>query len=54
MTKPNKGSLDSSTQKELKRLKKIEKEHKTLQMEHELLKKSIRFCSDLKKRSSSS
>jgi transposase len=54
MTKPPKASLDTATQKELKRLKKVEKAHKTLQMEHELLKKSIQFCSDQKKKSSNS
>ena len=53
MTKPQKGSLNSATQKELKRLKKVEKAHKVLQMEHELLKKSIQYCSNLKKKSSS-
>lgn len=54
MTKPTKGQLDTTTQKELKRLKKIEKAHQALQMEHELLKKSIQFCSDRKKKSSNS
>jgi transposase len=54
MTKRPKASLDTATQKELKRLKKVEKAHKTLQMEHELLKKSIQFCSDQKKKSSNS
>jgi len=53
MKKPVKAILDSETRKELKRLQKIEKSHKTLQMEHALLKKSIQFCSDRKKRSSS-
>jgi len=52
MHKSKKGSLDSATQKELKRLKKIEKDHEMLKMEHELLKKSIQFCSDRKKKSS--
>ena len=51
---PKKVSIDTATAKELKRLKQIEKSHKRLQMEHELLKKSIQFCSDLKKRSSDS
>lgn len=52
MKKPVKGMLDTETRRELKRLKKIEKAHETLQMEHELLKKSIQYCSDRKKRSS--
>ena len=52
MKKPVKGTLDTETRRELKRLKKIEKAHETLQMEHELLKKSIRYCSDRNKRSS--
>ena len=54
MNKLDKQSLDIETSREIKRLKKIEKAHKTLQMEHDLLKKSIRFCSDRKKRSLSS
>ena len=54
MTKPNKGSLDTAQRNELKRLKKVEKAYERLQMEHDLLKKSIQFCSDRKKRSSSS
>lgn len=51
MKKSVKGSINTETTNELKRLKKIEKAHKTLQMEHDLLKKSIQFCSDRKKRS---
>ena len=54
MKKPEKGSLDSELKRELKRLKKIERAHETLKMEHELLKKSIQYCSDRKKKSSSS
>ena len=53
MRKPKKAMLDSETKRELKRLKKLEKAHETLQMEHELLKKSIRFCSAQRKKSSS-
>ncbi len=53
MKKPVKGMMDTEASRELKRLRKIEKAHKTLQMEHELLKKSIQYCSDRKKRSSS-
>ena len=52
MSKADKGSLDSETSRELKRLKRIEKAHKVLQMEHEVLKKSIQYCSDRKKNSS--
>ncbi len=54
MKKPAKGILDSETRRELKRLKKVEKAHETLKMEYELLKKSIQYCSDRKKKSSSS
>ena len=54
MKKPSKVTLDAETTRELKRLRKIEKAHEVLQMEHDLLKKSIQFCSDQKKRSSSS
>ena len=52
MNKPVKPTLDSEIQHELKRLKRIEKAHETLQLEHELLKKSIQYCSNRKKRSS--
>ena len=54
MTQPKKGSLDTAQATELKRLKQIEKAYERLQMEHELLKKSIQFCSDQKKKSSNS
>lgn len=37
--------LDPKVVAELKRLRKLEKDHKRLQLEHELLKKAIRFCS---------
>lgn len=53
----NKGTLETAEKSELKRLRKMEKEHKEhkeLLMKHDLLKKSIQFCSDLKKKSSSS
>jgi len=53
MKKPEKGTLDSETRRELKRLRKVEKAYETLKMEHELLKKSIQYCSDRKKKSSS-
>ena len=51
MEKSKKGSLNSVAAKELKRLKKVEKDYERLQMEHELLKKSIQYCSDQKKKS---
>ena len=40
--------------RELKRLQELEKEHRLLQEEHELLKKAIRFTSELRARSSRS
>jgi len=52
--KKDKGTLESEEKSELKRLRKLEKAHKTLLMEHELLKKSIQYCSAQKKKSSSS
>jgi transposase len=39
---------------ELQRLREIEQKFKRLQMEHDLLKKAIRFASDRKRRSSPS
>lgn len=46
--------LDVQTKAELKRLKEIERAHKVLKEEHELLKKAIRFASDRRRKSSSS
>ena len=54
VAKPSKGSLNTEEKSELKRLRKIEKAHEELLMKHDLLKKSIQFCSDLKKKSSRS
>jgi transposase len=54
MKKSVKGSLDNDQAKELKRLQKVEKAYERLQMEYDLLKKSIQYCSDQKKRSSNS
>ncbi len=54
MKKQAKGILETEEKSELKRLRKMEKKHKELLMKHDLLKKSIQFCSDLKKKSSSS
>lgn len=46
--------LDVKTKAELRRLKELERQHKVLKEEHELLKKAIRFASNRRKRSSSS
>jgi transposase len=46
--------LDEGTAAELKRLKKLEREHAILKMEHDLLKKAIRFASERRKKSSRS
>ncbi len=54
MKKTNKGTLETEEKSELKRLRKLEKTHKELLIKHDLLKKSIQFCSDLKKKSSNS
>ena len=54
MTKKDKGTLELEQKSELKRLRKLEKEHEMLLIKHDLLKKSIQFCSDRKKKSSSS
>ena len=54
MAKGKKVSIDLETAAELKRLRKLEREHKLLQQEHELLKKAIRFSLAEKKRSSDS
>ena len=54
MKKQDKGALDTEEKSELKRLRKLEKDHKELLIKHDLLKKSIQFCSDQKKKSSSS
>jgi len=46
--------LDVKTKAELKRLKELERDYKVLKVEHELLKKAIRFASERRKSSSSS
>jgi len=46
--------LDMHTAAELKRLRVLERQHKVLKEEHELLKKAIRFASDRKRKPSSS
>ncbi len=53
MAKATKGVLESETREELARLRKVEKAHERLKMEHELLKKSIQYSLERKKRSSS-
>ncbi|MBJ6752871.1 transposase [Geomonas anaerohicana] len=47
-------ALDSGVVSDLKRLRELEKEHARLKVEHELLKKAIRFCSEQKSKSSPS
>ena len=54
MAKKDKGTLNTEEKSELKRLRKLEKEHNELLIKHDLLKKSIQFCSEEKKKSSSS
>lgn len=46
--------LDPEQAAELKRLRQLERDHKLLQMEHDLLKKKIDFLSERRKKSSSS
>jgi transposase len=46
--------IDPKTTAELRRLRELERDHKRLLMEHDLLKKAIRFCSERKQRSSRS
>ena len=46
--------LDDETVAELKRLRELEKKHKILLQEHDLLKKAIRFTSDRNRKSSDS
>jgi transposase len=46
--------LDASSIAELQRLREVEHQFKRLQMEHDLLKKAIRFASDRKQKSSPS
>jgi transposase-like protein len=53
VNKSMKGGLDTETKKELARLRRVEKAHEQLKMEHELLKKSIQYSLEQRKRSSS-
>ena len=43
--------IDAAPVAELQRLREVEQQFKRLQMEHDLLKKAIRFASDRKRRS---
>ena len=52
MEKSKDSKLESKVSLELKRLKKIEKDHKRLLMQHEILKKSTLYFSLLKRKSS--
>ena len=54
VTKKRSLDVDPKVEAELKRLRQLEKDHKRLQMEHELLKKAIRFCSSRDSKSSNS
>lgn len=51
MKNNTKGTLDTEINRELKRLRKIEKAYDKLEMQHELLKKNIQYCSNQKKKS---
>jgi transposase len=52
VTKGIKLNVDEA--RELKRLRQLEKEYKLLKVEHDLLKKAIRFAAERKQKSSSS
>ena len=54
MKKQDKSTLETEEKSELKRLRKMEKAHAELLIKHDLLKKSIQFCSNQKKKSSGS
>ena len=54
MTKKKDIDIDPKMKSELKRLKRLEREHKLLQMEHDLLKKAIQFSLEQKEKSSNS
>lgn len=54
VSKSAKGNLDTETRKELARLRRVEKAHEQLKLEHDLLKKSIQYSLERRKRSSSS
>jgi len=54
MSKKKSVTIDPETKSELKRLRKLEKDHNLLKEEHALLKKAIQFSSQRKKKSSNS
>jgi transposase len=54
VAKTTKVKIDKKTATELKRLKKLERDYQLLKMEHDLLKKAIRFVSERRKKSSNS
>ena len=54
MSKQKKINIDPEVKAELKRLRKLEREHNLLKEEHILLKKAIRFSLERKQRSSNS
>jgi len=51
---PTPAARDDSLLREIKRLQQLEKEHKLLLEEHDLLKKAIRFWSELERKRSAS
>ena len=53
MPKKKSPQIDPEMKTELKRLRKLERDYKTLQQEHEILKEGIRHSLQLKKKSSS-
>lgn len=54
MAKVKDVAVDPKSAAELKRLRKLERDYKRLQMEHDLLKKAIRFSSERKAKFSNS
>ena len=52
--KTKKVEIDTTTAAELQALRRLQREHALLQEEHDLLKKAIRFCSERRRRSSTS
>jgi len=54
VTKKRSLAVEPQQEAELKRLRQLEKDYRRLQMEHELLKKAIRFCSSRSEKSSNS
>ena len=54
VAKTKKLDIDTKTATELNRLRQVERAYALLKEEHTLLKKAIRFCSERRRRSSSS